>query len=314
MKTLVLGGTGFLGHTIVLDLVTHGYEVTVCTRGLRKSEFADAVAGLSSVVADKSDPEVMKELLDARYEVIIDTVPSPASLDNILRFAKGLKHYLHCSSTALYTPLPFIPCDETAPYHLKLFPKGSDKVTTDREAMRQFQENGFPATVLRPCCICAPGCYPLDNLGNRRPTFALDIAAGGAIDVVNDGQALFQPIHISDLAASFRLAVENRRRSVGQCYNICQDKAVTLTRYFEIMYEAFGKEPRISYLPIEKMLEKYGAQIDEFWLRFHAMHMCFSIEKATRDLGYHPHITTEEVIADTIRWAYEDVRKKSPQE
>ena len=80
------------------------------------------------------------------------------------------------------------------------------------------------------------------------------------------------------------------------------------------MYEVFGKEPRISCLPIEKMLEKYRAQIDEFWLQFHVMLMFFSIEKATRYLVCRPHITTEEVIADTIRWTYENVREKSTQE
>ena len=49
--------------------------------------------------------------------------------------------------------------------------------------------------------------------------------------------------------------------------------------------------------------------VDEFWLRFHAMHMCFTISKAQRDLGYKPHKTTEDVIETTIRWAYEQVKK-----
>ena len=63
--------------------------------------------------------------------------------------------------------------------------------------------------MIRSAYICSPGCYPLDNLGDRRSDFALDIASGAPLDVVNDGQALVQPIHVYDLAVSFRLAMEN---------------------------------------------------------------------------------------------------------
>ena len=60
----------------------------------------------------------------------------------------------------------------------------------------------------------------------------------------------------------------------------------------------------------KKYFMRYGEKVDEFWLRFHAMHMCFTMEKAYRDLGYKPHLTTEEVIENTILWAYDQCKKK----
>jgi nucleoside-diphosphate-sugar epimerase len=51
------------------------------------------------------------------------------------------------------------------------------------------------------------------------------------------------------------------------------------------------------------MLKKYAGNIHETGLRFLATHMCFTIEKAIRDLGYKPHCTPEEAIAETARWA-----------
>lgn len=303
MKVLVFGGTGYLGGAVVSDLVAHHYEVTTCSRGKNKAPRTD---GVKYLIVDKNDPDAVRELFQStRYEAVIDTVPTMKSLENIILYARGLRHYLHCSSVALYTPLPYIPCDEKAPFTGGFFPDGSVKIDTDREAMRTFHEQGFPATVIRSAYICSPGMYPLDNLGDRRPSFVLDIAAGKPLDVVNDGQALVQPVHVEDLALSFRLALENRAISVGECYNIGQGKAVTLNRYFSLMGEAFSKKLEIHHLPVSAMVEKYGSAVDEFWLRFHAMHMCFTMEKARHELGYIPHQSTEEVIESTIRWAYD---------
>ena len=106
------------------------------------------------------------------------------------------------------------------------------------------------------------------------------------------------------IAHSFRLAVENRR-SVGQIYNICLSHAVTLNRYLEITAAALGKKAYISHLPLEEMLAKYGDTIHATGLRFLATHMCFTIEKARRDLGYVPHCTPEEAIEETAVWAAE---------
>ncbi|MBR2364135.1 MAG: NAD-dependent epimerase/dehydratase family protein [Lentisphaeria bacterium] len=308
MKAIVFGGTGYLGGGIVRDLVAHSYDVTACSRGKRFTN--ERVEGAKYIIADKNNEEDMRKIFMDQYDIVIDSVPTMHSVSYVAKYAKRLKHYLHCSSVALYTPLPYIPCDENAPFEGRLFPNGSEKIDTDREVMRLFHEKGFPATVIRSAYICSPGCYPLDNLGDRRSDFALDIASGAPLDVVNDGQALVQPIHVYDLAVSFRLAMENRTITVGECYNIAQEKAVTLDRYFSIMGEAFGKKLELHHLSVGEMKAKYGEKVDEFWLRFHAMHMCFTMEKAYRDLGYKPHLTTEEVIENTILWAYDQCKKK----
>lgn len=307
MKVIVFGGTGYLGGEIVRDLVAHNYDVTACSRGKRGME--RPVDGAKYIVADKSNEEDMRKIFMEQYDIVIDSIPKMKTIEYVFKYARRLKHYLHCSSVALYTPLPYIPCDENAPYEGTLFPNGSEKIDTDRECMRLFHEKGFPATSIRSAYICSPGCYPLDNIGDRRKDFALDIASGAPLDVVNDGQALIQPIHVFDLATSFRLAMENREKAVGECYNIAQEKAVTLDRYFTIMGETFGKKLLLNHLSVPEMKAKYGDKVDEFWMRFHAMHMCFTMEKARRDLGYKPHQTTEEVIENTILWAFDQCKK-----
>ncbi|NLF94926.1 MAG: NAD-dependent epimerase/dehydratase family protein [Oligosphaeraceae bacterium] len=301
MKVLLFGGTGWVGHNIALNLQQHGYEVTICSRG-RKNTFATAVQGIPSVQGDKSNADDMRRILAQQYEVIIDSVPTLASIELVATLAKGLRHYIHCSSTGGYAPLPFLPCDETAPYGGFCGTSGwKAKADYDADALGRFCNGGFPATVIRPCYITGPGMLPLDNLGGRRQDFIADLQAEKTLDLPDNGLSLLQPIHVLDLANSFRLALENRR-SVGQIYNICLAHAVTLNKYLELNAAALGKQARISYLPLPEMLQRYP-EAHAIGMRFLATHMCFSIEKAVRDMGYRPHCTPEEAIAETARWA-----------
>lgn len=304
MKIIVFGGTGWLGHNVVLQLLEAGYDVTICSRGQKKL-FLDEVSKVKTITADKKDEASVREIFKTRYDVVIDTVPTLESMAHIRKYAGNISQYIHCSSTGGYAPLPFVPCDETAPYGG--FENGSGwaaKAVYDNEAMRLFHQEGFPATVIRPCYITGPGMLPLDNQGGRRKDYIADIIAEKTLDVPDNGLSLLQPIHVKDLATSFRLAAETHR-SIGQIYNICLSHAVTLIRYHEITAAAFGKKAHLNFMSVDDMLKKYAGNIHETGLRFLATHMCFTIEKAIRDLGYKPHCTPEEAIAETARWAAE---------
>lgn len=119
----------------------------------------------------------------------------------------------------------------------------------------------------------------------------------------DNGLALLQPVHVLDLAKSFLLAAEVPHRSIGQIYNICLSHAVTLNRYHEITAAALGRKVHLNHMPLEDMLKKYEGEAYDIGMQFLATHMCFTIEKAVRDLGYKPHCTPEEAIEETARWA-----------
>ena len=199
--------------------------------------------------------------------------------------------------------MPFIPCNETAHYEGYDGYWKSGKKAFDNLALELCNREGFPATILRPCYISGPGMLPLDNLGGRRTDFISDIKQNVTLDVVNDGQALLQPVHADDLARSFLLAAQVPRKCIGQVYNICLERAVTLDRYLEITAASLGTVPIINHLPIEKMLVKHAGHINEIGLRFMSHHMCFDITKAREQLGYIPAHTTEETIEENAYWA-----------
>ena len=301
MKVIVFGGTGWVGHHIVRAFHAAGHEVTVCSRGIKKTYQSGIPGGTRMVQADKDNESHMDRVFAEHYDVAIDSVPSEASIDHVVKHARRLKRYLHCSSTGGYAPLPFVPGDETMPYH-DFMGGWKHKGIVDAKVMDLWCRAGFPATVIRPSYITGPGLLPLDNLGGRRESFIPDVLNGIPLDLPNDGQALLHPVHVQDLAHAFLLAAQEPR-SVGQIYNICLDKAAPLNRYLEITAAALGRAVTINYMSVDPMLEKYGDAISEVGLRFLATHMCYDISKAREQLGYAPHCTTEEAIEETARWA-----------
>ncbi|MBO7741171.1 MAG: NAD-dependent epimerase/dehydratase family protein, partial [Victivallales bacterium] len=173
------------------------------------------------------------------------------------------------------------------------------KAIVDSDVMERFHRDGFPATVIRPCYITGPGALPLDNLGGRRRDFIPDIINGVELPLPNDGQALLQPIHVEDLAASFVLALANPV-SKGQIYNITLDHALPLNRYLQLNGEALGCTVKIRHVPLPQLLEEYPS--DPIGMRFLATHMCFTNAKARRELGYSPRHTPEDAVRQTARW------------
>ena len=303
MKLLVLGGTGWLGHRIANVLAEKKLDVTIVSRG-KFQDFTGNVAGIRTITADKNDEKSMREIFETRYTHVIDSVPSADSIAWVVKYGSAVRHYIHCSSTGGYTPLPFIPCDETVPYRGFRSGTGWDlKRVVDNMVMEIFREKGFPATVLRPSYITGPGKLPLDNLGGRRKDFISDIIAEKVLDLPDNGEALLHPVYVDDLANAFYLALVHPENSIGQIYNISLNHAVTLNRYLEITAAAFNKRSHINYMSVDEMLAKYAGNINETGLRFLACHMCFSIAKAQRDLEYTPSRTTEEAIEENALWA-----------
>lgn len=301
-----MGGNGQVGHEIALLLEKASIPVTILCRG-KHSYFMDSIKHLPIIYADKQDEEKMKEVFQTHYTHIIDTVPTLQSIELVFKYNKNLTHYIHCSSTGGYAPLPYVPCNENAPYGG--FCKGSGwdfKRAMDERALDLYRTTGFPATVIRPCYITGPGTFPIDNLGSRGKDFIKNILEGKELEVPGNGTTLLQPIHTRDLARSFLLAMDHRNTTIGEIYNITLDYALTHKRYVELNAEAFGKKANIVYRSVEELLAKYP-DCHETNLRFFDTHMCFSTAKAERDMGYRPEYTPEEAVIENARWAAKEL-------
>ena len=77
MKSLVLGGTGFVGRRLVEILVAEGDTVTVLNRGVTP---VDLPPGVARLVADRSEPASMQSALAASdWDAVFDVSGSSRS-------------------------------------------------------------------------------------------------------------------------------------------------------------------------------------------------------------------------------------------
>ena len=125
---------------------------------------------------------------------------------------------------------------------------------------------------------------------------------GKVISIPDDGQALLQPVHKDDLARGFVGALDHP--DATGVYNITSDYAVTLDHYVQTVGTILGKEPVVEHVPYEELLRRYPdpEKLSPSGLLFLRLHMCFTIEKARRDLAYVPQWQPEDALEQNIEW------------
>ena len=100
MKSLVIGGTRFMGKHLVSALLANKHDVTIATRGATPDNFGDSV---KRVMVERTDSISMKTVLSKNhYDVIFDSLAYCSNdIKNVLDFAKCEK-YIFISTTAVY--------------------------------------------------------------------------------------------------------------------------------------------------------------------------------------------------------------------
>ena len=170
-RVIVFGGTGWLGHNIVLELRRQGAEVTIATRG-KKAAFLEEVAGIPQVTVDKTDEAAMKDLFaHAHWDAVIDSVPTSASLALVVKYAVGIDHYVHCSSTGGYAPLPFIPATRPPPTSASTSARAGPKrpsSTPRRSTTSTAQASPPPSSA--PATSLAQGSSPSTTSADAAPS------------------------------------------------------------------------------------------------------------------------------------------------
>ena len=184
MEILVLGGTMFLSRAVAELGVARGHNVTTFNRG----RSGPAVVGARALTGDRTDPQDLRKLAGASFDLVFDTGYLPEVVKasaELLEPSAG--HYAFTSSVNAYSGWP-----AQADYHRQgvydgdpdaigeQTPEGVDegaaygwrKVGAERAVLRAFGEHR--ASILRAGLIVGPQ----DRVG-RLPWWLDRIARGG---------------------------------------------------------------------------------------------------------------------------------------
>lgn len=303
-RILVIGGTRFLGLEITrLMAKERPEEVYVLNRGITEAVLPE---GVGRIAADLDDiPGMISTVNSMEPEIVIDTILQSDMLAQLLPALGGrLKRFIHTGSIGVYGDVRYLPAREDDTPRPKF--GFEEKLAQDQVVIEHARKHGLPATSLRMSYIYGRGDVPLELWGGRNPEFFKRLQRGDEFDVPGDGKTLLHPGHVSELARSFLLCLENDA-CVGQVYNIGGERSVTLSSYLQVICEAMGVEPRVSWKPVEEVIDPLVEEglADRNGMMFLMEHMSVDVSKAKAELGYSPSISLEEGMKDNIDWMRE---------
>lgn len=283
LKTLVTGGTGFVGRRLVKRLIDDGYEVTITSGGIGPHPEGVRVLyrGLSGI--DKIDlfgyDVVFHQLANNDTRCQDESEMFRVNLyDSIELFSKavtgGCKTFVYASSTAVYGAEP-------APYVEGLTPVkplnvyGESKAEFDVWAMEFAKSHSVQVTGLRYCNVYGPG---EGHKGKRMSMIGQIIRrmkTGHPPKLFTNGEQKRDWVYVDDVVEMNLLAMFRGAGGLGEIYNCGSGTASTFNEIVKV----------VNYLTYQGVVPEYIAC--PFEAEYQSFTQC-DIEKARRDLGYSP--------------------------
>jgi UDP-glucose 4-epimerase len=267
---LVIGGAGYIGSHMVLDLLRAGYPVVTLdnlSRGHR-----ELVAGGEFVDGDLGDPVTLDRVLTAypigavmhfaAWSLVGESVEQPlayyrnnvADTVTLLEAMQrhGIRHFIFSSTAAVYGEPQQIPITETHPC-MPANPYGATKLAVERLLSDVSAASDLTCSILR--YFNAAGADADGAIGERhRPEthlipLILQVATGArdAISVFGedyptpDGTCLRDYIHVSDLTQAHLLALEALLRGGGNTiYNLGNSTGYSVRQVIDAAREITG--------------------------------------------------------------------------
>lgn len=233
MRVLVTGGTGFVGRHVVAHLMADGFRVRILSRNPKKDalepEGAEFVAGdaAENIPAEYlDDVSAVVHLVGIISERGGNTFQRahPLATANAVRAATGssVRRFIHL--TALGTRP-----HAASQYHRSKW-----------DAEEIVRTSGLDWTILRPSLIFGPGCGFVTEFASmmRGPRMLLQM---GVVPCFGDGETLFQPIGVGDVAHCVSAAL--RGAGVGQTAALAGRDRVALKDMLLSIARNLGRRP-----------------------------------------------------------------------
>ena len=112
--------------------------------------------------------------------------------------------------------------------------------------MRAFNEEGFPATIVRPS-LTYDSNFPV-AIGSAGYTIADRMKKGRPIIVHGDGSSLWVVTHAEDFGRGF-LGLLGNPRAFGQAFHITTDEVLTWNEIYRTIAEELGVEANLVHIP-----------------------------------------------------------------
>jgi 2'-hydroxyisoflavone reductase len=241
MRLLVIGGTSFVGRTIVGDALGRGHEVTTFNRGLTGKD----IDGVEALRGDRSTDEGVLPLAGRGFDAVID--PGGLVPAHVLRTARAVAEsapfYAFVSTTAVYQAWNTPSVDESAATWPGVADEDGDPA--DLQKLR-VHKRGCELAVeqtygLGASLVARAGSIvgPHDNLG-QLPWWLTRMAEGGRVIAPGDPARGLQLIDVRDVST---FVLDQVEAQAGGIHNVVPDEPdTTMGQLIDNCVQATGSD------------------------------------------------------------------------
>ncbi len=243
MKILIIGGTGTISSAITRQLAAEGHDLWLLNRGNRTGEVPENVR---QVICDINDEtEVLRQLAGAQFDAVCEFIGYvPAQVERDLRLFRGrTRQYVYISSASAYNkPAASHVITEGTMLANPYWLYSRNKIACEELLMREYRENGFPVTIVRPSHTYCERAVPLSVHGPRGSWQVLQrMLDGKPIIVHGDGSSLWTLTWNEDFARGF-IGLLGNPKAIGEAFQIMSDESLTWDQIYASVAVALGTE------------------------------------------------------------------------
>ena len=265
MKALLIGGTGTISMDITRRLAgMEEWEVTLLNRGNQRDNVPEGVGLLQGDIFDEK--AVAAALEGKTFDVVANFINfTPEQVQRDIRLFRGkTKQYMFISSASAYQkPLSSYLITESTPLANPYWDYSRNKIACEELLMREYRENGFPITIVRPSHTYSDRAIPVGLYGTEGCWQVVDrILKGKPIIVQGDGTSLWTLTHSEDFAQGF-VGLMGNLHAIGEAVHITSDESLTWNQIYQTIGRALGREAKLVHIASDFITAAYPAKLGE---------------------------------------------------
>lgn len=249
MKILMIGGTGTISSAITRQLASSGHELWLLNRGHRKNEVP---ANVKQVIVDiNNETEVLRLLGDAQFDAVCEFIGFlPEQVERDIRLFKGrTRQYVYISSASAYNkPAASHVITEGTSLANPYWEYSRNKIACEELLMREYRENGFPVTIIRPSHTYCERSVPLSVHGLKGSWQVLKrMMEGKPVIIHGDGSSLWTLTWNEDFAKGF-IGLLGNPKAIGEAFQIMSDESLTWNQIYQCVANTLGVKLKPFYV------------------------------------------------------------------